>query len=156
MEDTPLSELPVGVHMMSTSTRIMSTFGTSSATSATISYYCRTNDLIFGLESEIDEDISTEDALDINGDVGESDVEGDEFELQMNANETEYSIEEDSITGEGNVEKGYRKNFMKVIACGYMELRGEIDVDNSMRFEVVEILSTPDDYVPSEVNTIKI
>ena len=74
MEDTPLSELPVAVHMRRTSTRSVSTLGTSSAASATISSYCRTNDPIFGLTSKIDEDIATEDALDIDGDGGDSDV----------------------------------------------------------------------------------
>ena len=56
------------------------------------SSYRITNDPIFGLASEIDEDISTEDALDIDGDGGDSDVRGDEFELHTNKNETEYSI----------------------------------------------------------------
>ena len=88
MEDTPLSELPVDVHTRRTSTRIMSTFGTSSVYSATKSSYCRTNDPIFGLVSEIDEDTATEDELDIDGGGGDSDVEVDEFELHMNANET--------------------------------------------------------------------
>ena len=69
--------------------------------------------------------------------------------LHMNANETEFSIEEDAITGEGNVEKGAHKNFLKVTACGYMEVIGEISVDDSMRFEGVKIPSTPDNYVPS-------
>ena len=55
------------------------------------------------MASEIDGDIATEYALDIDGDGGDSDVKGDECELHMNANETECSIEEDSITGEGNV-----------------------------------------------------
>ena len=36
-----------------------------------------------------------------------------------------------------------------------MEEIGEISVENSMSFEGVKIPSTPDDYVPSEVNTIK-
>ena len=66
----------------------MSTLVTSSAASATTSSYCRTNDPIFGLASEIDEDIATEDALDIDGDGEDSDAEGDDFELHMNENET--------------------------------------------------------------------
>ena len=45
---------------------------------------------IFGLESEIDEDITTDDALEIDGDGGDRYIEGDEFELHMNANETGY------------------------------------------------------------------
>ena len=36
-----------------------------------------------------------------------------------------------------------------------MEVIGKISVDNSMSFEGVKILSTPDDYVLSTVNTIK-
>ena len=92
MEDTPLSELPVVVHVRRSSTRSMITLVTSSTASYKSSSYCRKNDPIFGLESEIDEDIATEDALDINGDGGYSDVEADEFELHMNENETEYYI----------------------------------------------------------------
>ena len=42
------------------------------------------------MESEIDEDIATEDALDIDGEWGDINAEGDEFELHMNANENEY------------------------------------------------------------------
>ena len=57
----------------------MCTLGTSSAASATTASYCRTNDPIFGLAIEIDEDIATEDALDIDGDGRDIDVEGDEF-----------------------------------------------------------------------------
>ena len=79
MEDTPFSGLPVAIHTRRTSTRIMSTFGTSSVYSATKSSYCRTNDPIFGLVIEIDEDIATEYALDIDGDGRDIDVEGDEF-----------------------------------------------------------------------------
>ena len=92
MEDTPLSELPVAVYLSRTSTQIMSTLGTSPAASSTTVSFCRTNDPIFGLTSEIDEGIATEYALDINGGGGDSDVKGDEFELYINANETEYSI----------------------------------------------------------------
>ena len=44
------------------------------------------------MASEIDEDIATEDALGIDGNGGDSDVEGDDFELHMNANESEYRI----------------------------------------------------------------
>ena len=51
--------------------------------------------------------------------------------------------------------KGAHKNFLKVTSRGYMEFIGKIAVENSMRFEGVEIPNTPDDYVPSEVNTIK-
>ena len=51
---------------------------------------------------EIDENITTEDALDIDSDGGDSNIKGDEFELHINSNETDYSIEEYSITGEGN------------------------------------------------------
>ena len=43
-------------------------FGTSYAASSTTESYCRENDPIFGLVNEIDEEISTEDILDINGD----------------------------------------------------------------------------------------
>ena len=77
MEDTPLSELPVVVHIRRTSTWSRSTLGTPSATSVTTASYCRTNDHIFGLASEIDKDVSTEDAPDIYGDGGDSDIEGD-------------------------------------------------------------------------------
>ena len=98
------------------------------------------------MESEIDEDIATGDALDIDGDGGDSDVRGDEFELHMNANETEYPIEEYSIIGEWNVEKGSHKNFLKVKTRGSMEVIGKIAVDSSMSFEGVKIPSTPDDY----------
>ena len=99
--------------------------------------------------------IATEDALDIDGDGGDSDVEGDEFELHMNANETEYSVEDDAITGEGNLERGSHNNFLNVTYRGSMEVIGEKSVENSTRFEGVKIPSTPDDYVPSTVNTIK-
>ena len=75
--------------------------------------------------------------------------------MHMNEKINEYSIEEDAITGKGKVEKEAHKNFLKVTARGYMEVIGEIAVENSMRFEGVKIPSTPDDYVPSEVNTIK-
>ena len=67
----------------------------------------------------------------------------------MNANETEYSIEEDAITCEGNVEKASHKKFLKVISCGSMDVIGKKSVDNIMRFEGVKIPSTPDDYVTS-------
>ena len=50
---------------------------------------------------------------------------------------------------------GPTKSFLKVKYRGYMEVVDEISVDNSMSFEGVKIPSTPDDYVPSEVNTIK-
>ena len=50
--------------------------------------------------------------MDIDGDGRDSNVEEYEFEFHMNANETEYSIEEDAITGEVNVEKLYHKNFL--------------------------------------------
>ena len=88
MEDTSLSELTVVVHMRSTRTSSMIKFGTSSAASAKTAYYCIANDPIFGLVSEIDEEISTEDVLDIDGDGGDRDVEGDEFDLHINENET--------------------------------------------------------------------
>ena len=92
MEDTPLSGLPVAVYASSTSTQIMITLGTSSAASSTTVSFCRTNDPIFGLTSEIDEGIVTEYALDINGGGGDGNVKGYGFELYSNANETEYSI----------------------------------------------------------------
>ena len=76
MEDTQFSELTVDVHMRINGTRIMITIGTQPAASATTSSYCITNDPIFGLESEIDEDIATDDALDIYRDGGYIDVEG--------------------------------------------------------------------------------
>ena len=65
--------------------------GASSTASITTAPSCRTSgyDTIFELVSNIDEDIATEDALKIDGDGGDSDVEGDEFQLHMNANETE-------------------------------------------------------------------
>ena len=94
MEDKPLSELPVAVNMRRVTTRSMSTLGTSSYTSDTTSSYWRTNDPIFWLVSEIDEAIANEDAMDIDSDGGDRDVKGDEIELHMNANETEYSIDE--------------------------------------------------------------
>ena len=53
------------------------------------------------------------------------------------------------------MEKGSHKNFLKATDRGYMEVIGEIAVDNSMSSEGVKIPSMPDDYVPSEVNTIK-
>ena len=148
MESTPLSELLVAVHVRRSSTHIMNTLGTSSAASVTTSLYCRTNDTIFELESDIDEYVATEDALDIDGYGGDRNAEGDEFELHTNSNETEYSVEDDAITGEGNVEKGYNKKFLKVTARGSMETIGEIDVNNSTSFEGVKIPSTLDDYVP--------
>ena len=46
----------------------------------------------------------------------------------MNVNETEYSVEDDAIPGEGNVDKEYHKNFMEVTARGYMGVIGEIYV----------------------------
>ena len=53
------------------------------------------------------------------------------------------------------MEKGFHKNFLKVTARGSMEVIGKIAVYNSMSFEGFKIRSTPDDYVPSEVNNIK-
>ena len=38
----------------------------------------------------------------------------------MNENKTEYFVDYDSITGEGNVEIVYHKNFLKVISCESM------------------------------------
>ena len=73
----------------------------------------------------------------------------------MNANESEYSVEEYTITGQGNEEKGPHKKFLKVKASGSIEVIGKLAVDNSISFEGVKIPSTPDDYVPLEVNTIK-
>ena len=52
----------------------MSILGTSFATLATTASYYIKNHPIFGLESEIDEDIANEDALGINGDGVGSDV----------------------------------------------------------------------------------
>ena len=92
MENTPFSELPVAVYMRGIGTRSMSTLGASSNASYTTASNCRTNDPIFVLASEIDEDITTEYALEIYGDGGDSDVKRDEFELHMNSNENEYSI----------------------------------------------------------------
>ena len=69
----------MAVHIMNTSTWSMSTLGTSSSASATTASYFKINDPIFGLASKIDEDISTKDSLDIDGDVGDSDVKGDFF-----------------------------------------------------------------------------
>ena len=85
MEDTPLSELPVVVHVRRSSTWSMITLGTSYAASVTTVSYCRTNDTIFGLVSEIDEDTATEDELDIDGGGGDSNIEGDYFEFHINA-----------------------------------------------------------------------
>ena len=65
------------------------------------------------MASDIDEYISTEDALEIDGDGGDSDVNGDEFKLHMNVNETEYPVLDYAITGEGNVEIGSHKNILK-------------------------------------------
>ena len=53
------------------------------------------------------------------------------------------------------MERGYQKNLLKLTARGSMDVIGEIDVENSMSFEGVKIKSTPDNYVPSSVNTIK-
>ena len=72
--------------MRSISTGRTSKIGTSSAASAKTASYFIKNGPIFGFASEIDEYIATEDALDIYGDGGDSNVEGDEFELHMNAN----------------------------------------------------------------------
>ena len=133
----------------------MRTLGKSHTTSFTTESYFRTNYTIFEYSSQIDEDIATEDALDINGDEGDSDVKVDEFQLHMNANETEYSVEDDAITCEENVEKGSDKKILKAKACGSMQVIGKITVDNSMSFEGVKIPITPDSYVPSGVNNIK-
>ena len=70
------------------------------------------------MASEIDEGIATEDATDIDGDGRDSNVEGDEFELHMNENETEYYIEDYSVTGEDNVDRGSHKKFLKVTSRG--------------------------------------
>ena len=70
------------------------------------------------MASDIDEYISTEDALDIDGGGGDRDVKGDEFELHMNENETEYYIEDYSVTGEDNVDRGSHKKFLKVTSRG--------------------------------------
>ena len=91
MEDTPLPELPVAVHVRRTSTWSVSTLGASPATSITTSSSCRTSgyDTTLELASDTDEDIGTEYALDINGDERDSDVKGYEFGFHMNANENE-------------------------------------------------------------------
>ena len=44
----------------------------------------------------------------------------------MNSNETEYSVEDDTIAGEVNVEKVYHKNSLKVTSCGSMEVIGKL------------------------------
>ena len=67
----------------------------------------------------------------------------------MNANETEYSIEEDAITGEGNMKKRPHKNVLKVTASASMEVTGKNICGNSIRFEGVKIPSTSDDYLLS-------
>ena len=74
MEDTTLPELPVAVHVSGNSTRSMSTLVTPSAAPVTTASYCIKDYTIFELASEIDEVIATEDALDIDGDGGYSDV----------------------------------------------------------------------------------
>ena len=91
--------------------------GSSSAASVTTPQFFRTSgyDTIFELASDIDEEISTKDALVIYGDGEDSDVEGDEFELHMNANETEYSVEDDSIKSEGNVGRWYCNDGLRSI-----------------------------------------
>ena len=73
----------------------------------------------------------------------------------MNANETESYVDYDAIAGKGNVQKVSYKNYLKVTDHGSMEVVSEIAVGNSMNFESVKIPSTPDYYVPSEVNIIK-
>ena len=77
MEDTSFSELPVDVYIWRTSAKSIGKFGTSSISSATTESYCRTTDPIFGLASEIEKNVATENALDINGDGGDSGVKGD-------------------------------------------------------------------------------
>ena len=74
MKNTQIPSLPVAVHMRRTSTCNMSILRTSSVASVTTTSYFRTNYTIFELASAIDEDISTEDALDIDGDGGDSDI----------------------------------------------------------------------------------
>ena len=54
------------------------------------------------------------------------------------------------------MKKGAHKNFLNVKYCGYLEVIGKIAVDSSMSFEGVKIPITPDYYLPSEVNTIKV
>ena len=54
------------------------------------------------------------------------------------------------------MEKGAHTKVLKVKARGSMKVIGEIAVENSMRFEGVKIPSTPDDYIPSKVNTIRV
>ena len=73
----------------------------------------------------------------------------------MNSNENEYSLEDDTIIGEGNVERGYQNKFIKSISHGSMEVIGKRDMENSMSFKGVKIPSTPDGCVTSSVNTIK-
>ena len=73
----------------------------------------------------------------------------------MNENETEYFIEYDAITGEVNVERGSQKKFPMAPSHGSMEFMREIDMENTMIFEGAKITITPNDYVPSSVNTIK-
>ena len=77
MVDTLFSELQEAIHVMMSSTWIMITLGTSSVASVITESNWITNDTIFELASEIDEDISTEYALDVDGDGGDSDVEVD-------------------------------------------------------------------------------
>ena len=107
------------------------------------------------MASDIDEDSATAYALDISGDGEDRDAEGDKFGLHTNVNKTEYSVDDDTITGEGNVERGYYNNFLKLTYCGSMERIFKKAVGNSMSFEGVKIPRTQDDYVTSVVNTIK-
>ena len=62
--------------MRKTSTWRMSTLGKFSSTSVITASYYRTNDTIFKLASKIDEDIATEDALNIYDDGGDINAEG--------------------------------------------------------------------------------
>ena len=89
-----MTELPAAVHVRRTSTWSVITLGSSSADSVTTSYYCRTSgsDTIFEFSGDIDEYIITQDALEIDCDGGDSDVKIYEFELHINANETEYYV----------------------------------------------------------------
>ena len=74
--------------MRRTSTCSVITSGSSSSASVTTasSYITSGYDTILEFVSDINEYIATEDALDIDGDGGDRYIEGDYFELHMNAN----------------------------------------------------------------------
>jgi hypothetical protein len=95
-------------------------------------------------------------------DGGDSDINGDQFELHNDA--LEDGKKHDGMNHRGKEEeKGvFGKNDLKAIARGSMEVIGTIDTDDNtsvrtseMIFDGIKIPGTPDDFKPPPLNIAK-